>query len=224
ADFYRRVQAMRPALCLIFVTGRDLDFIAELCADPAFPAPDYVIGDVGTSVVAWPSRQAVAAVQDVIQARWNGASTQVRALLAEEPGLHLQPVMGPYRVSYYYDPEQLRPSAAEKVRAAGFDCITSAGKFFDVLPAGVHKGSSLRHLLEVCALPANATVTAGDTLNDLGLFESGLPSVAMGNAEAALRNRVQHLDNVYQSEAPGVLGIEDGMRHFGLWHSLEAKA
>ena len=35
---------------LIFVTGRDPAFIADLCRDQAVPAPDFVIGDVGTTI------------------------------------------------------------------------------------------------------------------------------------------------------------------------------
>ncbi|MGJ4748629.1 HAD family hydrolase, partial [Leptospira sp. SA-E8] len=45
-----RMQRERELVTLIFVTGRDLPFIRGLVADGFVPRPDYVIGDVGTTI------------------------------------------------------------------------------------------------------------------------------------------------------------------------------
>ena len=54
-------------------------------------------------------------------------------------------------------------------------------------------------------------LTAGDTLNDLSLFETGLPGVVVGNAEPALLARVTGLPNLHLSTLPGAAGILDAL-------------
>ncbi len=214
-DFYRYLEAHRDRLTLIFVTGRDLDFIQNLSAQPDLPTPDYAIGDVGTTVVDGRTWQPLAAVQDWIDQCWGDAGDRVRSLLADEPGLALQPMQAPRRVSYYYDPARLSAATLDKIQAAGFDVVCSAERYLDVLPRGVCKGTTLLRLLDVLAAGGDRTVTAGDTLNDLSLFATGLPSIAVGNAEPRLQQAIQALDNAYLSPHPGTAGIWDGLQYFG---------
>ena len=49
---YAAIDARRDRMGLIFVTGRDPDFIEGLCGSGGVPWPDYVIGDVGTTIAA----------------------------------------------------------------------------------------------------------------------------------------------------------------------------
>lgn len=199
---------------LIFVTGRDLDFIAELIEQPGMPRPDYIIGDVGTTVVEGRGFTPVEPVQGEIARRWGDAGQAVLDLLRDEPGLELQPVRFRHRVSYWYDPARLRPEAVAKVEAAGFDCLLSAETFFDVLPRGVAKGPTLLRLLEELRLPQERVLVAGDTLNDLSLFETGLKGVAVGNSEPKLLSALTGLDRVYRSAGAGAAGIAEALRHF----------
>ena len=48
-DLYNYIEKNREWLGLVFVTGRDLDFIDEITQKDV-PRPDAVIGDVGTTV------------------------------------------------------------------------------------------------------------------------------------------------------------------------------
>ena len=50
-------------------------------------------------------------------------------------------------------------------------------------------------------------LAAGDTLNDLSMLESGIQAVAVGGAEAALLDRVSHLDHVFTATEIGAAGI-----------------
>jgi HAD superfamily hydrolase (TIGR01484 family) len=215
SEFYQYVQRNRDRMLLVFVTGRDLDFIEGLCQDPAFPVPDYIIGDVGTTIVHWPSRDPLSAVQDWVADTWGNANDRVKEMMASEPGIELQPVMGPYRVSYYYKPDQLQPSTVQKVIDAGFDCILSADLYLDVMPKGISKGPTLLKFIESLSLSADDVIPAGDTLNDLSLFETGLKGIAVGNAEPKLVARIKDMDNVYHSSHPGVAGIWDGLKVYG---------
>lgn len=210
---YDALSARQDAV-LIFVTGRDLDFIKALTARPGMPRPHYVIGDVGTTVVDGRSFEPVASLQSEIARRWGDATARVTALLDGTPGLTLQPTGFRYRVSYYYDPAVLRPDVPRRIEAAGFDCLLSADTYLDVLPKGIAKGATLLRLLDVLSLPAERVLVAGDTLNDLSLFETRLKGVAVGNAEPKLLEAIANFDWVYRSTQPGAAGILDALRHF----------
>ena len=110
----------------------------------------------------------------------------------------------------------LSPRTLTKIEAAGCDWLLSHGRFLDVLPRGVSKGPALQRLLAHCGLAGQRVVVAGDTLNDLSLFETGLPGIAVGNAEDALVAAVRPMGQVHLSPLPGVLGIWDGLHAHGL--------
>ncbi|WP_374574505.1 HAD family hydrolase [Phenylobacterium sp.] len=204
----------RDDVTLIFVTGRDIDFIAELIKTPGMPRPRYIVGDIGTSVFDGETLQPVAELEAPIRMAWNDAGERVKALLAGEPGLKLQDTPFRHRLSYDYDPAQLSPWSVAKVEAAGFDCLLSADRFFDVLPRGVSKGPTLSRLVESLGVDRDTVLVAGDTMNDLSLFQTGFKGVAVGNAEPRLARSVERMRNVYSSRLPGAAGIADAIRHF----------
>ncbi|MBP0000868.1 MAG: HAD-IIB family hydrolase [Cyanobacteria bacterium SID2] len=213
AEFYDYLQRHRDRVLLVFVTGRDLDLVRQLYDEAGFPTPDYIIGDVGTSVTCGKTFQPLAEVQGWISDIWQNANDLVKALLNGEPGLSLQPIEPRYRVSYYYDPEVLQPSTLKKLDEAGFDAVLSADRFLDVMPKGVSKGPTLLKTLAALNLDLNNAVVAGDTLNDLSLFETGLKGVAVGNAEPKLIDRLRDMSNVYLSQKPGAAGIWEGLNY-----------
>ena len=95
------------------------------------------------------------------------------------------------------------------------DLVASAGVYLDVLPPGVNKGTTLRRVLRWLERGETDVVVAGDTLNDLALFETGLSGVVVGNCEAALRERVAGREHLYLADGEGAAGILEGLRHFG---------
>ncbi|MGH7503998.1 MAG: HAD family hydrolase, partial [Longimicrobiales bacterium] len=96
------------------------------------------------------------------------------------------------------------------------DVVVSANVFLDVLPRGVNKGTTLRRVLRWLGAADEACIVAGDSLNDLALFETGLRGIAVGNCEPALRRRVAGMQRIYQATAHGVDGVLEGLRHHGL--------
>jgi hydroxymethylpyrimidine pyrophosphatase-like HAD family hydrolase len=125
SEFYQYIQDQRDRILLVYVTGRELDWISRLCEDPNIPKPDYIIGDVGTTIVHGETFEPISVLQDWVAQAWGNANEQVKALLANEPGIELQSVNPDYRVSYYYEPESFQPSTIQKVIDAGFDTILS---------------------------------------------------------------------------------------------------
>ena len=69
--------------------------------------------------------------------------------------------------------------------------ILSAGVYFDVMPKGIAKGPTLLRFIETLYLDPGNVLVAGDTLNDLSLFETGLDGVAVGNSEPDLVARIR---------------------------------
>jgi len=212
-ELYAHLNA-RDDVVLIFVTGRDIDFIASLIETPGMPRPRYIIGDVGTSIYDGETLRPIVELEAPIASLWGNSGPRVVAMLDGDPGLTLQDTPFRYRVSYDCDPSRLRPESAEKVEAAGFDWLLSADRFFDVLPKGISKGPTLVRLVNALSLDGRAVLVAGDTMNDLSLFETGFNGVAVGNSEPQLQAAIQKLESVYCSERPGAAGISDALRYF----------
>jgi hydroxymethylpyrimidine pyrophosphatase-like HAD family hydrolase len=112
--------------------------------------------------------------------------------------------------------------AAARLEGLGVDVLVSANVFLDVLPRGVNKGTTVRRVLEWLGVADDRCVVAGDSLNDLALFETGLAGVVVGNCEPALRRRVAALPRVYQAGAEGAAGVLEGLRHHGFIHGGNA--
>lgn len=218
-DLYELVHSRRSELTLLFVTGRDLDFVRSLPAE-GVPEPDAVIADVGTTVCRGLDGEPVREVEEWIADRWPTAVDdpnlqQVEALLDSTPGIRPQQSVGGRRRSYYYEPATLPADLPVRVAELGFDCITSADTFLDVMPRGVHKGSTLLRTLGAFGLAADHTVVCGDTLNDLAMLTTGLKGVAVGNSEPRLVEALRHVDKVYMASAAGCAGIREGLEHHG---------
>ena len=220
-SFYRWLAQQRERVLHVFCTGRDLGAIAAVLQEDeplGLSAPHLVIGDVGCTVACGASLLPVPLAVDPIEARWKELEAPLRALLQGQPGLELQPCSSNRRLAYYVDLERFNPGLIDQLEAAGASCVLSDDRYFDVLPAGVNKGATLLSLLEWLEADHATVVTAGDTLNDLAMFETGLNGVMVGNAEPALVSHLPRLPSVYRAQAPGCAGIAEGLRHFGFDH------
>ncbi|HEX7117286.1 MAG TPA: HAD-IIB family hydrolase [Longimicrobiales bacterium] len=221
ADDRRRLQralAHHADALLIYVTGRSVAAARELMAEAPLPVPDVLIADVGTTVVRGADFAPVESIEREIAARWPGGDV-VRARLAGLDLVAEQPIDAPRRVSYWLSAGAAMDDALAAVAARldGLDValIGSADTYVDVLPGGVDKGSTLRRVLAWLGRPGRDVVVAGDSLNDLALFETGLRGIAVGNGEPELLRRVAGREHVYVAAGHGAAGILEGLGHFG---------
>ncbi|MEM7546823.1 MAG: HAD-IIB family hydrolase [Pseudomonadota bacterium] len=218
ARLYAWIEARRADVGLIFVTGRDPAFIQELTRDRGSPRPDFVVGDVGTTIASVAEDHLPRPIPELeaeIAAAWRDAGPAVRAALDDAPGLSVQSTDFRYRVSYDMDSSTFDARATRIVEDMGLDVLISDNRFFDVLPRGVSKGPSLRRLLRHLGVEDRYCLAAGDTLNDLSMLALGLPAVAVGGAEPRLLERLDGLDHVYVAGGHGAAGIEEAIRAFG---------
>ncbi|MCA0045093.1 HAD-IIB family hydrolase [Celeribacter litoreus] len=218
-SLYDWIEANRDTVGLIFVTGRDPEFIMEMCREKGLPWPEYVVGDVGTTIAHVTERghvEPIPALEEDIAALWNDAGPRVRDALDGHAGLTLQPTNFRYRVSYDLTPASYDPSAEKLVEEMGFDWLISDNKYFDVLPKGISKGPSIKRLVDHLGIPESRVLCAGDTMNDLSMLISGLKAVAVGNSETALTQRLHGYERVYHAEAHGAAGILEAIAAFDL--------
>jgi hypothetical protein len=183
--------------------------------------PHLVISDVGCTVACGASLQPVPLAVDPIEARWRGLAERVLPLLAAMPGLSREPISADRRLAY----DILDIGALDRIRLAGLeghgvDWLISADRYLDVLPAGVNKGSTLISLLEWLEIGPERVITAGDSLNDLAMFETGLRGVMVANAEPDLLATLPRLTGIYRALGEGCEGILEGLLHFGFGELL----
>lgn len=206
--------AAHPGITLVFVTGRGLEVVEPLLSDPAIPRPDYIISDVGATLVGGHNLQPVYPLQQDIEANWPGEWPVIRALDGF-PGLERQEVPQQRRCSWFCAPDAVTDALVATIESLGCDALFSAGMYLDCLPRGVNKGSSLKRLVEHIGVPFDDVLVAGDTLNDLSMYEQGFKGVCVGESEAGLLDATADRARVLHARLSGCGGILEAFGHFG---------
>jgi len=201
------------ALQLVFVTGRGLENVVKLFQDSSVPRPHYIICDVGATIADGHTLKAVEPLQSDIKKRWPGTFNILQHFKHIE-WLQYQQVPQQRRCSFFLKDEAMLPQAKELAEEINCDIIYSAGKFLDILPRGVNKGSSLNNLVAHLQIPAEKILVAGDTLNDLAMYQCGFSAVAVGASEDALLKATADMKHVYHARAKGAGGILEAMHYF----------
>ncbi|CAN5484106.1 hypothetical protein BH10PSE16_BH10PSE16_19820 [soil metagenome] len=211
---YDWIAAHRDEIVLIYASGRSLTAMQDVL-DELPLQPDHIIADVGTSVYTGPQFLPVTAVEAWLDAAWGSdAKERIHAVLKDHAHLTPQTVIEGRRVSCFYTDEALAHIARELIVPMGFDVLLSAEKYFDVLPRGVQKGPTLLKTLAALGLAPERTLVAGDTLNDLSLFQTGLAGVAVANREPLLAQALVGMTNVHHSELEGAGGVLEALQRF----------
>ena len=86
-----------------------------------------------------------------------------------------------------------RPLSSVSGRFPAFEAVQGAPDNVEVTAAGVDKGTALLALADRLGIPREATLAIGDSDNDAEMLRAvGMP-VAMGNADAALKNLAKYI-------------------------------
>lgn len=213
SKLYQLINA-HPKIKLVFVTGRGLESVVPILSDPTIPVPDFIICDVGGTVVDGTTLQPLQPLQAKINELWPGPHA-IEEALSSISGIERQEVPQHRRCSYFcYD-----TSAIEQVkeRLSHLDCdvLYSANKYLDILPKGVNKGETLAKLIQFLQVKDNHVLVAGDTMNDRAMFEFDYNGVYVGNSEPLLMESTKELTRIYHAEDDGCGGILQAISHFG---------
>jgi glucosylglycerol-phosphate synthase len=203
-----------PEIQLVFVTGRGLEVVMPLLSDPSIPVPDYIICDVGGTVVDGRTLQPVHPLQSEIDARWPGERAVVEEMLRFD-ALERQEVPQQRRCSYFCEAGAVTREIADAATTLGCEVLYSADRYLDILPRGVNKGSTLTALVGHLGYDPEAVLVAGDTLNDLSMYEHDFIGVCVGESEPALLEATRDRSRVHHAVHPGCGGILEAIGHFG---------
>jgi trehalose-6-phosphate synthase/hydroxymethylpyrimidine pyrophosphatase-like HAD family hydrolase len=204
-----------PEVTVVFATGRGLASVRRALIDPLLPRPRWIIADVGASVIDGADMVPVEALQGPLRAGWPGAD-HVRATLGAFGALVYQEnVPQDGRCSFLLEPSCLTAEIADAVELLGCSWVYSADRFFDVLPRGASKGSALVALARELGWPMPSVLVAGDSLNDLSMFQVGARGVIVGNAEPGLRTAVPVDDMVHRARHPNAAGVLAALQELG---------
>jgi HAD superfamily hydrolase (TIGR01484 family) len=228
-DYFARMAA-RPEVTLAYVSGRHRELVEEAIRGYRLPLPDWVIGDVGTTIYQvgtrkwrhWPEWE-----QD-IAADWRGLKARdLRPLFTDLPVLRLQEEakQNDYKLSYYLalpivnfdalQKEMARRLAAQNLEACLIFSVDEAlcTGLLDVLPARATKLHAVEFLMRHQGFDVSNTVFAGDSGNDLPVLASAIPSVLVANAttDVAAQVKIQAMEQgtmaaFYQAQG-GFLGM-----------------
>jgi sucrose-6-phosphatase len=236
--------AARPEVTLVYVTGRHRELVQLAIDNYCLPQPDYVIGDVGSSLFAVTSRgwQLQQDWHEEIAPDWAGLQhEQIHALLADIRTLRLQEnaKQNTWKLSYYVPLYADNMELLEMIRrrleghAVNASLIWSVDEpaaigLLDILPASANKLHAIEFLRSRNGFSYADTLFAGDSGNDLSVLASAIPAVLVANAsqevrEAALREAEAqgHADALYIASG-GYLGMNgnysagvlEGLVHF----------
>jgi len=201
--------AARPEVLLAYVSGRHKALVEQAIAEYELPRPDFVIGDVGTSIYAitaegwqeWP--QWIAAIAP----DWAGREhADMRRMFEHLADLRLQESakQNRFKLSYYVPIEADLPRlmaamrgllGEQGIRADLIYSVDETGPIglLDVLPASATKVHAIEFLMRELGVGIENTVFAGDSGNDLPVLISPIRSVLVANASADVRREAQAL-------------------------------
>lgn len=188
----------RPELTLAYVSGRDRDLVRRAIEEYGIPEPDWVIGDVGTTIyqVGRGDWTPWSRWEEEIAPSWRGLEgAELAPLFADLEELRLQEPAKQkrHKLSYYLsadlDPTALLDRMRERLAGRGVaaSLIHSIDEqarlgLLDVLPANATKMHAVEFLMAQRGFGPECTVFAGDSGNDLPVIVSPIPSVLVANA------------------------------------------
>lgn len=194
----------QPGLTLAYVSGRHRSLVQQAIVNYSLPQPDYVVGDVGTTIYRVKSSDDwlhLAPWEQRIGRAWGGRShTDLHALFSDLKDLRLQESskQNRYKLSYYLSlpahRDTLERILEERLQAAGVEAslIWSVEEpagvgLLDILPAGATKLHAVEFIMERLGFSPVETLFAGDSGNDMPVLASVIPAVLVANAPPEVR-------------------------------------
>lgn len=195
--------AARPEVSLAYVSGRHKELVLDAIREFAIPIPDYVIGDVGTTIYAinqgeWHPWEAW---HHEIAPDWSGYDHPALVSLFQDLAplkLQEEAKQNTFKLSYY-TPEDVDRDALfaaieqrleqRNIKASliwSIDDLEHVG-LLDLLPARATKVHAIEFLMRELGFAPDQVVYAGDSGNDLPVLASPINSVLVANARDDVR-------------------------------------
>ncbi len=209
--WFRKLAAL-PQVTLAYVTGRHAALVHAAIAEYELPPPDFVLGDVGSTIYACESKHwhRWGAWEAHIAPDWAGRThAELAALLHNFPALRLQEdeKQNTHKLSYYVDLAVNHSYLMDEMQARlqehnihasliwSIDEPANIG-LLDVLPARATKRHSIEFLMEKQGFSLENTVFSGDSGNDLPVLVSPVPSTLVNNANREIKMEALQMANM----------------------------
>jgi HAD superfamily hydrolase (TIGR01484 family) len=234
----------QPEVTLAYVSGRHKQLVLDAIEEFAIPLPDYVIGDVGTTIYTvnngeW---QPWDRWHQEIAPDWAGYDHPALAELfkdLEQLTLQEEAKQNTFKLSYYtpedVDRHVLIDTMRQRLADRGInasliwsiDDIERVG-LLDLLPGSATKVHAIEFLMKERGFSKERVIYAGDSGNDLPVLASAINSVLVANAREDVRAEAVALAKEHHTEetlylATGAAlgmngnysaGILEGVLHF----------
>jgi sucrose-phosphate synthase len=204
-------------------TGRRLDTALKALRQYNIPEPDVLITSCGTAIYYNPNLTEDVWWAEHINRRWT--PSQIRQVMADLPGLELQPEVqqSQFKVSYFYDAsvapavEEINSRLHQEDVAA--NVILSFGQYLDILPMRASKGQALRYVMDRGGISLSQTLVAGGSGADEDMMRGNTLAVVVANRHCEELSHLVDADSIYYAEHSYALGIIEAIEHFDFFNS-----
>lgn len=211
------VRCRRTRLALCYSSGRNVRSLRASVQETELPEPDLLVGEVGTEVVSYPDLAPDLGWRQALLEGWDPDAVEAVARRLF-PGMTQQPEefqSGTKRSFYLHEasPEALdglRWTLEEEGLPARV--VYSSERDLDLLPAGAGKGEAAAHVARSRGYSPDRVVVAGDSGNDLAMFQQGFRGVVVGNAHRELREL--RGGEIFHADAPCAGGVLQGLQYW----------
>jgi sucrose-6F-phosphate phosphohydrolase len=214
-QFSQWYDKLRGSLRLAYNSGRFRPSVEQSITETALPSPDAIIGGVGTEIY-------LTAEQQIIS-DWppNGDSWNldvIWSVLRTHKELETQPseLQSRYKASCYGKdlPPEFIALLGEQLRAIGqeVEIIYSSLLHLDVLPRDTNKGGATARLAAHWQIPPERVIVAGDSGNDLTMFQQGFLGIVVGNGHEELKALCG--ERVFLAEKHHAAGVVEGLDYW----------
>lgn len=224
AQWIRRQRIARQ-LRLVLVTGRPFDEVRRGWRAEGIPQADAVVCQIGTDIYIPPFRR-----KTLPDRAWhhkiaeNFSVQEARSFLENIPGVTLQKKRynTPFKVSAHLHPDQNPEKAYREISRRArkgkgrYRVIWSHGLDLDILPRKAGKGNALHYLLPKISSVPRRVIVAGNSGNDLDLYQAGYKAIVVRNARPELLTHLKKRKHagIFFAKKSFAAGLAEGLAHF----------
>ena len=224
-EFVEIMRENRKCVTFGIATGRRIDSALALMKKHAILTPDILISSLGTRIHYGKALTVDGYWANHIDHDWS--PNQILRVMAEIPGIKLQPKtsLTPFKLSYYYDPEQAPP--VEEIitlirqQELTANVFSSFGQFLDIVPSRASKGQALRYVSQRLDIPLEQTLVAGGSGADEDMMRGNTLAVVVGNRHHEELSQLVDQERIYFAGQPHALGILEAIEHYDFFNSCE---
>ena len=221
-SFAQYAKKNQGTLFTAYATGRSYEAFLYAVEEEALYAPDAAILYTGADIYIKEGigyEHLAEWHEKIRKSGWD--FPKVVNLFEKVMGIMPQENMYEYRPAYYINPGMhalVREQVKALLESEGLKAqvIISGEKYLDVLPLICDKGKAAVYLVAQLGIDREKVIVAGDSGNDVHLFEKFKRGIVVANADADLKNALTAMrgKDIYFAKQGYALGVIEGLDYF----------